>query len=116
MINYQRILLQVLLIFIFLGIRYLTGRFFRGRKRKLWWRGLTTLLFFALALWNFGWYWSAYPVLIWMLWALLLILLQVVHNHEFIYRRYWPPFWQYSLYIALIAFAGSIFAGALPLV
>lgn len=114
-INYQRILLQLLIILIFVGIKYLVGRFFHGRHQNLW-QGLTTCLLFVLAGWNFGPYWIAYPVLVWMVWALSLIIIQVTHNHEFIYRRYWTPFWRVSLFIAVVSFITSFFAGMLPLV
>lgn len=43
-----------------------------------------------------------------MILALLLIALQIIHNHEFIYRRYWPVFWRYSAYYALIIYIGSL--------
>lgn len=115
-INFQRVLFQILLILIFIGVKYLNGRFFRGRKRRQLWWSMTTALFFILAFWNFGWYWSAYPIIVWMVLALALIVVQVAHNHEFIYRRYWPPFWRCSMYLAVISFACSIFAGFLPLI
>ena len=100
-INFQRVLFQILLILIFIGVKYWS---------------MTTALFFILAFWNFGWYWSAYPIIVWMVLALALIVVQVAHNHEFIYRRYWPPFWRCSMYLAVISFACSIFAGFLPLI
>ena len=115
-INYQRILLQLLVILIYVGIRYIVSRLFHGKRKLIIWRILTTFLFFALEFWNFGWYWIAYPVAIWMVLALILIAVQVAHNHEFLYRRYWPVFWHYSMFIAVLSFVASLFSGFLPLI
>lgn len=65
---------------------------------------------------NLGIYWVAYPIALWMVWALLLIILQTVHNHEFIYRRYWPVFWRLSTYYAVLIFILSLISAKLPLV
>lgn len=52
-----------------------------------------------------------------MILALLLIALQIIHNHEFIYHRYWPVFWRYSAYYALIIYIGSLIISPwLPLI
>lgn len=115
-INYQQILLQILIVLIYVGIRFMASRLFHGRKRVVGWQVLTTFLFFALSFWNFGWYWFAYPVAVWMILALVLIIVQVIHNHEFLYRHYWPVFWHYSTFIAVVSFVLSLFAGALPLI
>lgn len=115
-IDYQRTLLQVLIILIFVGVKYLCGRFMQGKKHVTLWWALTAVLFWLLAGWNFGLYWIAYPVAVWMILALALVVIQLVHNHEFLYRRYWPPFWHGSAWLAIISFGASIFAGSLPLV
>lgn len=115
-IDYQRTLLQVLIILIFIGVKYLCGRFMQRKKHVTLWWALTAVLFWLLDGWNFGLYWIAYPVAVWMVLALALIVIQLVHNHEFLYRRYWPPFWRGSAWLAIISFGASIFAGSLPLV
>lgn len=115
-INYQRTLLQLLIILIFIGIKYLCGRFMQGKKHATLWWAFATVLFWLLAWWNLGVYWIAYPIAVWMVLALVLIIIQLAHNHEFLYRRYWPPFWRVSGWTAIISFGLSIFAGALPLV
>lgn len=65
---------------------------------------------------NLGLYWFAYPMALWMLWALGLVFIQLIHNHEFIYRRYWPVFWRWSTLYVVIVFIGSLFSGGLPLI
>ncbi|WP_373841683.1 hypothetical protein [Limosilactobacillus sp.] len=89
--------------------RHLTRR--RRSQHVVW-----SVVFWLLALKNLDVYWIAYPLAGWMIWALLLILLQLVHNHEFIYRRYWPVFWRLSAYYAGIIFVASLFSHNLPLV
>lgn len=115
-INYRKVFLQVLIILIYVGVRYLARRIFHAQRHRQEWRICTVILFWALACWNLGYYWIAFPIAVWMLWSLILIILQVVHNHEFLYRRFWPPFWYSSMVIAVVTFALSLFAGALPLV
>ena len=53
-IDYQRTLLQVLIILIFIGVKYLCGRFMQRKKHVTLWWALTAVLFWLLAGWNFG--------------------------------------------------------------
>lgn len=85
------------------------------RVQHLWW--LWTVIFWLLTIFNLGCYWPAYPLAIWMVLALILIVLQIAHNHEFIYRRYWPVFWRFSAYYALLVYLGGLIISPwLPLV
>ena len=57
-----------------------------------------TIILWLLSIYNIAsLYWIAYPVAIWMIVAIILIIVQTVHYGEFIYRRYWPVFWRLSV-------------------
>lgn len=115
-IKYQQILLEIIVIILLFFAERLYKQLVR-HPRAHWhcWWGWTIVLWIMI-IHNLGVYWFAYPVALWMILALLLVLLQVVHNHEFLYRRYWPVFWRFSTYYAEIVFILSLGSGQLPLI
>ncbi|MCH3922494.1 hypothetical protein [Limosilactobacillus sp.] len=113
LIDFRQLLIELLIVII---LWVLTVLWRRLSRRRRWLRVVWTLVLWLLILWNLDVYWVAYPIALWMIWALALIALQSVHNHEFLYRRYWPVFWRLSLFYALVVFAGSLFCNGLPLV
>lgn len=118
-IDYRLVILEIVFLIIAGVAERLLLRIFRPtrkpRQRHLWW-GWTLTLWVMIVI-NLGYYWPAYPLALWMILALLLIFIQVVHNHEFIYRRYWPVFWRYSAYYALLVYVGGLVAvNWLPLI
>lgn len=116
LVNYRHIIVQVLLILLIWCLIYLLRRFTRGRQIRRFSRYIWTVVLWVLSLANLGMYWIAYPIALWMILALALIFIQLVHNHEFIYRRYWPVFWQLSAGYAGLVFIVSLFSGNLPLI
>ncbi|MDO4903341.1 MAG: hypothetical protein Q3959_03655 [Limosilactobacillus sp.] len=116
MVNVKTILTELLLIAIYVVLSHLIKRFVRTNKLQVVGWGFTTFLFFGMGFYNLGWYWSAYPLAVWMIWAIILVFIQLTHNHEFIYKRYWPPFWQYSMIMSVVVFVASFFAGLLPVI
>ena len=117
MVSIQVIILEIILLLV-IGIveRLLVRIFHRPKKTKHLWWGWTIILW-ILIIFNIGFYWPAYPLALLMILALLLIALQIIHNHEFIYHRYWPVFWRYSAYYALIIYIGSLIISPwLPLI
>ncbi|MBB1078531.1 hypothetical protein H5S09_04395 [Limosilactobacillus sp. STM2_1] len=107
-VSIQVIILEIVLLIVIWFVEHLFLRiFFPTKKVKhLWW--VWTIILWLLIIFNLGYYWPAYPIAVWMVLALALIALQIAHNHEFIYRRYWPVFWRYSAYYALLIYIGSM--------
>ncbi|MCC4439905.1 hypothetical protein [Limosilactobacillus reuteri] len=117
MVSIQVIILEIILLLVIGIVERLLVRIFHHPKKikHLWWGW--TIILWILIIFNIGFYWPAYPIALWMILALLLIALQIIHNHEFIYRRYWPVFWWYSAYYALIIYIGSLIISPwLPLI
>lgn len=117
--KFQQTLLQLLILLVLFFIEKLAHRVFKRywseRAPHVWW--LWTVILWLFISHNFAsLYWCAYPVAIWMAWAIILVILQATHNHEFIYRRYWPVFWRLSAWYALIVFIVSQFAVHLPVI
>lgn len=115
--DYRLTLLQVVVLVILWLLEKLIHRIFqrywRGRHPHLWW--LWTILLWIFIGQNFAsLYWLAYPIAVWMVWAIGLVIMQAVHNHEFIYRRYWPIFWRLSAWYAILVFIISTFCHHLP--
>ncbi len=116
-VNIKVIILEIILLLIVGVAEHLLLKISHKVKKNkhLWWEW--TIILWILIIFNLGFYWPAYPIAVWMILALILIGIQIVHNHEFIYRRYWPVFWRYSAYYALIIYIGSlVFSSWLPLV
>lgn len=113
--NYRLALLQIILLLIIWLVESLLAKVFRGNKKHspiIW-----TILLWILTIYNIASpYWLAFPIAGWMIAAILLIIIQTVHYHEFIYRRFWPAFWRLSVFLAAIIFVGSLFCQHLPLV
>lgn len=109
-INYRLVILQI----VFLVIVWIAERLLmrilqptsKKRQKHVWW--WWTIILWLMTILNLGYYWPAYPLAVWMILALLLIFVQVIHNHEFIYRRYWPVFWHYSAYYAAVVYLGGL--------
>lgn len=113
LINFRKLLIELLIVVILWGFTLLWRRLSRRRRGLL---VIWTIVLWVLIIWNLDVYWVAYPIAFWMIWALALIFLQLIHNHEFLYRRYWPVFWRLSFFYAVIIFCGSLFCNGLPLV
>lgn len=111
---------KILMELVFLGAYYLIERggsrllFGPGRPHHLHWAWTALLL--LVAAWNLGGYWFCYPVIGWMLLGIGLVGAQLVANHQLIYARYWPAFWQLSTYYAAVVVLLSLLGGQLPLV
>lgn len=116
LVDYHHIIMQVLVVLLLWLLLRLLGRFISRARRKRIGCYTWTLAFWVMSLINLGVYWIAYPVALWMILALGLIFLQLIHNHEFIYRRYWPVFWPLSMCYAGLVFVVSLFSGWLPLI
>ncbi len=116
LVDYHRILIQLTIVLLLAIATSLLKRFNRGLLIRRYCRYGWVLVLWGMSIVNLGPYWFAYPVALWMLLALVLIFIQLLHNHEFIYRRYWPVFWHWSLLYAVVVFIVSLFSGKLPLV
>lgn len=113
--NYRMAFLQIILLIILWLLEKLARKVFRHQARHsliLW-----TVVLWLLSAYNIdSLYWIAYPIALWMVVALLLIIGQTIHYHEFIYRRYWLVFWRLSVIIAVITYVGSLFCQNLPVI
>lgn len=69
---------------------------------------------FLLTWWNLGYYYVAYPVMIVALLGIWLVVKQLVANHEFLYRVFWPNFWNLGCLLMVISYVISIFCYQLP--
>ena len=65
---------------------------------------------------NLTFYWFAYPVIIWMLIGIGLVIHQLWTSHQFLYQRFWPRFWQLTVFFWLVAFVLSLLGNRLPVV
>lgn len=115
--DYRITLLQGLFLLIIWLLEKLIHHIFRhywqDKRSHAWW--LWTLLLWYFIGQNFASvYWLAFPIAIWMIWAIGLVVIQAVHNREFIYRRFWPVFWRLSAWYAFIVFVISTFCHHLP--
>jgi hypothetical protein len=116
LVDYHHILMELVVILLLWGLTFLVRRINRGSRMRRLCRYGWVLVLWVLSIINLGPYWFAYPMALWMLLALGLVFIQLIHNHEFIYRRYWPVFWRWSMFYAVIVFIGSLFSGGLPLI
>lgn len=116
LVDYHWILMQLVIVILLAIMTRLLQRFNRGRRVKQLCRCGWVVVLWGMSIVNLGPYWFAYPLALWMVFALALIFIQLVHNHEFIYRRYWPVFWHWSLRYAVVVFIASLFSGKLPLI
>lgn len=116
LVDYHRILMQLAIVILLAVVTRLLQRFSRGRRMKQICGYVWVTVLWGMSITNLGPYWFAYPMALWMILALVLIFIQLIHNHEFIYRRYWPVFWHGSLLYAVVVFIASLFSGKLPLI
>lgn len=76
-----------------------------GHRHHLAW--FWSCLLLLLTCWNFGGYYFAYVLIVWMILAISLIIRQYHHYQELLYRRYWPAFWRMTFVVAVIAYLCS---------
>lgn len=116
LVDYRHILMQLVIILLLWVLTRLVRRINPSARVRRLCRYIWVLVLWIMSFINLGMYWLAYPMALWMILALGLIFIQLIHNHEFIYRRYWPVFWNWSLLYVGIVFIGSLFSNSLPLV
>ena len=116
LVDYHHILMQLVIVLLLWGLTRLVRRINRGPRVRRVCRYVWVCVLWIMSFINLGMYWTAYPIALWMVLALGLIFIQLAHNHEFIYRRYWPGFWNWSLLYAGVVFIASLFSGRLPLI
>lgn len=116
--NYRKILIEVAIMF---GLWLVEKLFFKVFvNRKIVKRGMVhhtslwTILLFLLTWWNFGYYYISYPIIVMMVASIILIVIQFHRTKEFLYRRYWPAFWNLNCLILAICFIISTFSFKLP--
>lgn len=118
--DYRATLLEVLLIIAVWIVGKLLRKVFKGKDFLH--RGNAILAFWTVLFWGliisnvFSLYWLAFPIAVWMFWAIILIIGQAIYYHEFIYRRYWIVFWRLSVIYSAIVFIGSTFCHYLPII
>lgn len=108
----KRLLIEGGIVVAYWLIERLIGRLFHRRRWHLNW--LWALLFMALAEWNLGFYWFAYPLIGWMAGGIILVFVQLIARREFLYRRYWPAFWRLSFFYSVLVLAASLALTNLP--
>ena len=116
LVDYHHILMQLVIVLLLWGLTRLVRRINRGPRVRRVCRYVWVCVLWIMSFINLGMYWTADPIALWMVLALGLIFIQLAHNHEFIYRRYWPVFWNWSLLYAGVVFIASLFSGRLPLI
>lgn len=116
LVDYHHILMQLVIVLLLWALTRLVRRINRGPRVRRVCRYVWVCVLWIMSFVNLGMYWTAYPIALWMVLALSLIFIQLVHNREFIYRRYWPVFWNWSLLYAGVVFIASLFSGRLPLI
>lgn len=117
--NYRIALLQIILLIIVWFVENLGNKVFHGnhKHRHKHSPAVWTILLWVLSIYNIAsLYWIAYPITIWMVIAITLIIGQTIHYNEFIYRRYWPVFWRLSVIVAIATFVFSLFSQNLPII
>ena len=117
--DYRIAFLQLILLVVIWFVENLIGKVFHfaRRLRHVHSPVAWTIILWLLSIYNIAsLYWIAYPVAIWMIVAIILIIVQTVHYGEFIYRRYWAVFWRLSGNLAVIGFVGSLLCQNLPLI
>ncbi len=72
------------------------------------------IIMFSLTWWNLGYYYIAYPLMIVALLGIGLVGKQLLTNHEFLYRIFWPHFWNLGCLLMVISYVISIFCYQLP--
>lgn len=117
MLNYKRILIEILIIF---GYWILVRMFYKVFK-NVHFRKITevrliiwTTILFIMTLWNLGTYYIFYPIIILSVLGIILIVRQLVKDRQFLYKRFWLSFGHWAFFILLISFICSIFLGNLP--
>lgn len=104
----KKVLIEIFIIAVYWGIEWLIGHLFHLKNYYFKW--VWTLLLMAIAEANLGFYWFAYPVIVWMVIGIGLVFIQLGARKEFIYQRYWPAFWRISFFLALLVSISSLFA------
>lgn len=112
--NYRQILFEVLMIIGYWLLEKLAVMLFKPAKKHANW--LWSILLLAISLWNLGPYWFCYVLIVWMVLSIVLIFWQLLGNHQFIYRQYWPAFWRITTVMAFVAGIVSVVGFYLPMV
>lgn len=117
--NYRIAFFQIILLVIIWFVENLISKIFHSARQHrhkhhpvVW-----TVVLWLLSIYNIAsLYWIAYPIAIWMVVAIILMIGQTLHYGEFIYRRYWPVFWRLSVILSGLTFIISFFCQHLPLI
>ncbi|MDY3701971.1 MAG: hypothetical protein SO061_00195 [Limosilactobacillus coleohominis] len=116
--NYQRILIEVLIILCYWFVEKLFSLVFinlkLGKQGRIHHPIVWTILLFALTWWNLGYYYIAYPLILIALLGIGLVIKQLISNHEFLYRPFWQQFWILGVGLMIISYVVSIFCCHLP--
>lgn len=97
-------------------VEWLVNRLIRRQKKPVHLLWVWTTLLIISCLINLTFYWFAYPVIIWMLIGIGLVIHQLWASHQFLYQRFWPRFWQLTVFFWLVAFVLSLLGNRLPVV
>lgn len=58
---------------------------------------------------NLTWRWFSYPMMLWALIGILIVIGQILVSGELIYHRFWRFFWKITVFYATIVYIASIF-------
>lgn len=117
-LNYQRILIELLIIVCYWFIEKMFYMVFlnikKPRRTVIHHPSSWTIIMLILACWNLGYYYLAYPLIVISLLGIGLVIKQFMFNHEFLYQRFWPSFWNLGCLLMVISYVVSIFCHQLP--
>lgn len=116
--NYQRLLIEVLVLIVYWVIEKLFSMVFInlkiGRQDYIHHPSAWTILLLILTWWNLGYYYIAYPIMLLSLLGISIVGIQLVRHHEFLYQRFWPIFWRWACLLMIFSYIISIFCFRLP--
>lgn len=116
--NYQRVLIELLIIICYWFVEKLFYMVFMNIKKPrtslIHHPSAWTILLLLLTWWNLGYYYIAYPLIIISLLGIILVLKQFSTNHEFLYHRFWSAFWKWGCLLMVFSYVISIFCYQLP--
>lgn len=117
-LNYQRILIEVLIILCYWFVEKRFSLVFinlkLGKQGRIHHPIVWTILLFALTWWNLGYYYIAYPLILIALLGIGLVVKQLISNHEFLYRPFWQQFWILGVGLMIVSYVVSIFVVISP--
>lgn len=116
--NYQRALIEILIIICYWFVEKMFFMVFVNAKNRSQARihhpSIWAILLLILTWWNLGYYYIAYPIIIIAGLGIILVMKQLIGQHEFLYRIFWPSFWNLSCLLMVISYVISIFCYQLP--